>query len=82
MKTTIKMPKLADSTDEVAVLDVLAAAGDTIAVGDDLFEVETDKTTVVVPAPVSGVVVEVLASVDDEVTTGTPVMVVETGAGS
>jgi pyruvate/2-oxoglutarate dehydrogenase complex dihydrolipoamide acyltransferase (E2) component len=78
MKVTVKMPKLADSVDEVAIVGVLVEPGAVVADGDPLFEVETDKTTVEVPSPVAGKVAELLVAVDDEVTTGTPVAVITT----
>lgn len=80
MKVTVKMPKVADSVDEVAIVDLRVATGDTVAAGDPVVEVETDKTTIEVPAPVGGVVGEVLVQVDDEVTTGDAVMVIEAEA--
>lgn len=80
MKVTVKMPKVADSVDEVAIVDLRVATGDTVAAGDSVVEVETDKTTIEVPAPVGGVIREVLVQVDDEVTTGDAVMVIDAEA--
>lgn len=77
MKVTVKMPKVADSTDEVAVLGVLVEPGQVVASGDPVVEVETDKATVGVPTPVSGTIKELLVGVDDEIVTGTPLFEVE-----
>jgi pyruvate/2-oxoglutarate dehydrogenase complex dihydrolipoamide acyltransferase (E2) component len=82
VKVTVKMPKVADSVDEVAIVELRVASGDTVAAGDPVVEVETDKTTVEVPAPVAGVVREIMVKVDDEVTTGTAVLVIDTKATS
>lgn len=78
MKVTVKMPKVADSVDEVAIIEIAPSVGQRIGEGDTILTVETDKTSVDVPSPVSGTVQEILVAVDDEITTGTPVLVVET----
>ena len=70
MKSRIKMPKVADSVDEVVVSEVVARVGQVVKAGDPLLLVETDKTQVAVPSPVGGVIVEILVSVDQDVSTG------------
>jgi glutaconyl-CoA/methylmalonyl-CoA decarboxylase subunit gamma len=77
MRMTIKMPRAADTVDEVMVSEWAVTTGDTVAAGDALIRVETDKALVEVPSPVAGVLVEQLVSVDDEITTGTPIAVIE-----
>jgi len=72
------LPKLAETTDVVVVVDVLVAVGDRVKVGDSLVSVETDKVTVDVPATVDGVVRALLVVEDDEVRTGAPLCEVET----
>lgn len=74
---TVKLPRLADTVDEVVVAEWVRAVGDEVAVGDGLLTVETDKATVEVPTPVAGRLVAQLVSADDEITTGTPIAVVE-----
>lgn len=78
MKVTVKMPKVADSVDEVAVIEIATAAGERVAAGDIVLKVETDKTSVEVPTPVTGMVRDVLVAVDDEISTGAPVLIVDT----
>lgn len=78
MKVTMKMPKVADSVDDVAVIDVAVEVGRAVAEGETVLTVETDKASVEVPSPMSGTVREVLVAVDDEITTGTPVLVIDT----
>lgn len=78
MKVTMKMPKVADSVDDVAVIDVAVDVGQSVAAGDTVLTVETDKTSVEVPTPVAGTIREVLVAVDDEIITGTPVLVIDT----
>lgn len=78
MKVTMKMPKVADSVDDVAVIDIVVEPGQVVAEGDTVLTVETDKTSVEVPSPMAGTVREVLVAVDEEITTGTPVLVIDT----
>jgi len=56
----IRLPDLGE-VDEVCVVQWLKTVGATIAVDEDLLEVETEKTTFVVPAPAPGRLCEVLA---------------------
>jgi len=51
--------------------------GDTVAVGDSLMEVETDKANVEVPSPVAGTIVELLFKDGDEIKTGDPIATCE-----
>jgi pyruvate/2-oxoglutarate dehydrogenase complex dihydrolipoamide acyltransferase (E2) component len=78
MKATIKMPKVADTADNVVVSEIHCAAGSTISEGDVLMHVETDKALVEVPSPVSGVIREILVDVDEEIVTGTPIVTIDT----
>lgn len=77
MKTTIKMPKVGDSVDEVTVIEWAKAVGDTVTEGETLLQVETGKATVEVPSPVAGTVSEFLVDINADVKTGTPIAVVE-----
>lgn len=58
-QTEIRLPDLGE-VDEVRVVGWLAGVGDSLSEGDDLVEVETEKTTFVVPAPGAGRLVEIL----------------------
>jgi len=77
MRTTLKMPKVGDAVDEVVVTEVAVKAGDQVIEGQTLFAVETDKTTVDVPAPFAGTVREVLIASGDDLRTGAPTVVLE-----
>lgn len=77
MRATIKMPKVADSVDTVTVIEWECAVGEPVTAGEVFVRVETDKAIVDVPAPISGTVLELLVGVDDDVTTGTPIVVVD-----
>lgn len=58
MPTEIRMPELSSDMTEADLVQWLVAVGDTIAAGELIAEIETDKATVEYEAPVSGVVVE------------------------
>ena len=77
MKMTIKMPRVGETVDEVYLVRWNKIAGDVINVGDSLMEVETDKATVEVPAPVAGKLVETFFKEGDEIRTGEPIAVCE-----
>lgn len=76
MRHTVKLPKLADSSDDVVVLEWLVAEGSTVTAGQPLLRVETAKAEVDVECPLSGTVVELLVDVDAEVMSGSPIVVV------
>ena len=71
------MPRAADTVDEVMVSEWLVPPGSVVGPGQTLMTVETDKALVEVPCPVAGTLVEQLVAVDDEITTGTPIAVIE-----
>ena len=56
--------------DSVDVIDVLIKAGDTVAKEDSLITVESDKASMDIPSPFSGVVKEVKIKVGDKVAEG------------
>jgi pyruvate dehydrogenase E2 component (dihydrolipoamide acetyltransferase) len=54
--TEITMPRLSDSMEEGTILTWLKADGETIAMGEELVEIETDKATMTYESPAEGVV--------------------------
>jgi pyruvate/2-oxoglutarate dehydrogenase complex dihydrolipoamide acyltransferase (E2) component len=77
MRYVLKLPKLGDAADKVVVVEVLAKHGQRIAAGQPLLLVETDKTTVEVPSPGEGTVVDILVAAGEEVATGAPTFAIE-----
>jgi pyruvate dehydrogenase E2 component (dihydrolipoamide acetyltransferase) len=73
---TIAIPDLGDFED-VEVIEVLVAAGDTVQLEDPLITLETDKAAMDVPATAAGTVDAVLVKVGDKVSEGTPIAVVD-----
>lgn len=72
----IVVPDIGDF-DSVEVIEVLVAAGDTIAAEDSLISVESDKATMEIPAPEAGVVKEVKVAVGDAVSQGSLILILE-----
>jgi len=63
MATPVEVPKLGNSVEECIIGRWLKGVGDTVAAGDPIVEIETDKTTFEVTAPVAG---KLLATFFDE----------------
>lgn len=55
----------------------LVAEGDTVTAGQIVAEVETEKATVEVEAPVAGTVVELSVELEVELPVGTTILVIE-----
>jgi dihydrolipoamide dehydrogenase len=77
----VKVPDIGDFKD-VPVIGVEVSPGDTVKAEDPLVTLESDKATMEVPAPASGVVKEIKLKVGDKVSEGTLVLLLETGAGA
>ncbi|OIR17779.1 dihydrolipoyllysine-residue acetyltransferase component of pyruvate dehydrogenase complex [mine drainage metagenome] len=63
--------------DSVDVIDVLVKAGDTVTAEDSLMTVESDKASMDIPSPVSGVVKEVKVKVGDKAAQGTLILTMD-----
>jgi 2-oxoglutarate dehydrogenase E2 component (dihydrolipoamide succinyltransferase) len=61
MATEIKVPSLGESVTEATVAKWLKRPGDRVAVDEPVVELETDKVTLEVPAPVAGTLAAILA---------------------
>ncbi len=70
MAIEIHVPQLGESISEATVARWMKAPGDAVNADEPLVELETDKVTVEVPAPRSGVLEEILAGEGEEVEVG------------
>nr|WP_314116867.1 pyruvate dehydrogenase complex dihydrolipoyllysine-residue acetyltransferase [uncultured Aggregatibacter sp.] len=61
-------------SDEVNVTDVMVKVGDRVEVDQSIINVEGDKASMEVPAPVAGIVKEIIIKAGDKVSTGTLIM--------
>lgn len=68
-ETKIFLPDLGDFHD-VAVIEVLVAPGDRVAVETSLLTLESDKATMEIPSPHAGIVKQVLVKVGDRINQG------------
>ena len=76
---TIKVPDLGGATD-VDIIEVCVAEGDTIAEGDSLIVLETDKASMDVPAEQGGVVGKLLLKEGDTCNEGDAILELSGGA--
>lgn len=67
MATEIKVPTLGESVSEATIAKWFKAVGDTVVADQPLVELETDKVTIEVNAPVSGTLSEIIAAADSDV---------------
>ncbi|GAB4171853.1 MAG: dihydrolipoyllysine-residue acetyltransferase [Wenzhouxiangellaceae bacterium] len=72
----VRVPDIGDF-DEVPVIELLVSVGDRVEPEQSLLTLESDKATMDVPSPVSGVVRELKVAVGDEVSEGTVIALVE-----
>ena len=77
----VKVPDIGDFKD-VAVIEVLVKVGETVAVDTSLIMVESDKASMEIPSSHAGVVREVRVKIDDKVSEGATILVLETEAAA
>src|SRR5690625_248493 len=66
----IKVPELAESITEGTITEWLVKVGDTVAKGDPVVELETDKVNLEVNSDYSGVIVEIVSEEGEDVAVG------------
>ena len=69
-------------SDEVNVTEIMVKVGDSVEVEQSIINVEGDKASMEVPAPIAGVVKEILINVGDKVSTGKLIMKFETASAA
>ncbi len=75
------MPQLGETVAEGKITKWFKAAGDAIKPGDNLFEIETDKTSMEVPSTTAGTLTEIRFQVGEVAKVGAVVAVIS-GSGS
>jgi len=68
--TDVTLPPLAEGVDKAGVSYWHRGVGESIKEGEDLVELVTDKATFNMPAPISGVLEEILVSEGEEAKVG------------
>ena len=79
--TEVRVPDIGDFS-SVPIVEVHVSPGDKVNAEDPLLTLESDKATLDVPAPSAGTVGEVLVKVGDEVSEGTPILMLSSGDGA
>ncbi len=83
MPTTITMPQLGETVTEGTVAQWLKKPGDSVEKYEAFVEVSTDKVNAEVPAPVTGVIRELIVKEGETVPTGAPIAIIdEVASGS
>jgi pyruvate dehydrogenase E2 component (dihydrolipoamide acetyltransferase) len=81
MASEIKLPELGENVKSGDVVDVKVAVGDMVQQGQELIEVEAEKSTLPIPAPLAGKVTQILVKKGDKVKAGQTILLVEGGNG-
>jgi len=82
MTTKITVPTLGESVTEATIAKWFKNVGDAVKADEPLVELETDKVTVEVNAPASGVLTEIIAATGATVEVGADLGVIAAGAGA
>ncbi|HNR30801.1 MAG TPA: 2-oxo acid dehydrogenase subunit E2 [Candidatus Hydrogenedentes bacterium] len=75
MPTEFKLPELGENITSGTIARVLVAVGETVAEGQPLIEIETDKAVAEIPSTVAGTVTEIRVSEGQKVQVGAVLMV-------
>ncbi|MCS6847810.1 MAG: dihydrolipoamide acetyltransferase family protein [Anaerolineae bacterium] len=76
MTTQVVLPKLGNTVESSIIVAWLKQPGDRVEAGEPICTVETDKSTMDVPSTASGVLLQHLANVGDDVPVQTPIAVI------
>jgi len=76
------MPKMGESIMEGTVIEWKKKIGDAVAQDETVLEIATDKVDSEVPAPIAGILVEILVPEGETVEVGTPIAVIDTDASA
>ena len=81
-RVDVIMPQMGESITEGTMSRWMKQIGDTVKRDEPIFEISTDKVDAEIPAPVAGVLAEILVSDGQTVAVGTIVARIETEAGA
>ncbi|GGI77943.1 dihydrolipoyllysine-residue acetyltransferase [Legionella impletisoli] len=76
-KEEIKVPDIGGAT-QVEVIEIFVKTGDTVSKDDSIITLESDKASMEIPCPNSGVVQEMHVKVGDKVSEGDLILILET----
>lgn len=76
----VLIPDIGDFKD-VPIIEVLVKTGDAIKTEDSLLTLESDKATIEIPSPYSGIIKEIFVKAGDKVSEGTAILSIEVSDG-
>lgn len=76
-KMTLKVPKGAVSMQEGTIVEWKVASGDTVEIGQTIYDIETEKTTIEVESPFAGVIT-ILEQAGETLPVGHPIAEIRT----
>ncbi len=79
MAIELVVPPLGESITEVQIGAWLKQPGDYVAMDDSIVEIESDKATVELPAPIGGIITEIVKQMGDQANVGDVVGYMEEG---
>jgi pyruvate dehydrogenase E2 component (dihydrolipoamide acetyltransferase) len=79
-RSDVVMPRLSDTMEEGVVVVWLKKLGDSVQLGDEIVEIETDKVTATISAEVEGVLLEVLCAEGEAAAPGSVIAVLGSSA--
>ena len=83
MTREIKVPILAESVSHARILSWHKSSGETVTRGDNLADIETDKVTLEIPAPIDGVLTEIRKQAGEDVQSQEVIAILDAaGAGA
>ena len=78
----VLMPQLGETVAEGKIVKWFKSAGDDVKPGENLFEIETDKTSMEVPATSAGTLTDIRFQVGETAKVGAVVAVINDGSGA
>ncbi len=82
MGTEFKLPELGENIDSGDLVRLMIKPGGSIAAGEPVMELETDKAVVEVPSSVTGTVGEIRVKEGDKLKVGQVIFTIENGSGA
>lgn len=77
MSVSVEVPSLGEAVTEAIIASWTKKPGDYIETDEILVELETDKVSVEIPSPISGIITELRADVDETVNVGDVIATIE-----
>ena len=82
MLVEVKVPQLSESVAEATLLSWHKKVGDAVVRDENLIDVETDKVVLELPAPLGGVITQILKADGGTVTSGEVIAMIDTAASA